>query len=58
VNIAIMIFLRAQGAIARYPAMLGMGASAGLMAGFLALFALIHLRRRAVHVEPARVEVG
>jgi putative peptidoglycan lipid II flippase len=40
------------------PAMLGLGPSAGLMAAFLALFAAIHLRRKATKAVPEVVEVG
>jgi hypothetical protein len=38
--------------------MLGMGASIGLVAGFAALFALIHFRRSAAKLEPSFVEAS
>lgn len=56
VNLVITSRLRADGRLAD-PAMLGMGASIGLIAGFAALFALIHFRRNAAKLEPSLVEL-
>jgi putative peptidoglycan lipid II flippase len=44
VNLAVMSILRRRGMLG-HPVTLGMGASIGLLAGFAALFAMIHLRR-------------
>jgi putative peptidoglycan lipid II flippase len=55
VNLAITSILLAQGRLVN-PAMLGLGASIGLFAGFAALFAMIHLRRRTRQLEPALAE--
>lgn len=55
VNLAVMSILRARGSLAE-PAMLGVGASIGLMAGFLVLFVLIHVRRKAE--SPAPYQIG
>jgi putative peptidoglycan lipid II flippase len=57
INVAVTSVLRAQGKLAD-PVMLGLGASIGLMAGFVALFTMIHMRRRAGALEPALVEAG
>ncbi len=57
VNLAITAALRADGKLAN-PAMLGVGASAGLIAGFATLFLLIHARRGATQREPALMETG
>jgi putative peptidoglycan lipid II flippase len=56
-NVGITSFLRASGRL-KDPALLGLGASIGLLAGFAALFAMIHLRRNAAKPEPALVEAG
>lgn len=56
-NVAITSFLRASGRL-RDPAFLGLGASIGLLAGFAALFVMIHIRRNAAKLEPALVEAG
>lgn len=53
-NIAISSLLLAHGMLSN-PAMLGMGASAGLLAGFAALFAMVHFRRNATKLEPSFV---
>jgi putative peptidoglycan lipid II flippase len=45
VNLALSSFLRTEGKLSD-PAMLGLGASAGLLAGFAVLFAMIRIRRR------------
>ena len=45
VNLAVMMALRAAGELGD-PAHLGWGASAGLLAAFAALFAMIHLRKK------------
>jgi putative peptidoglycan lipid II flippase len=55
VNLAITSILLAQGRLVN-PAMLGLGASIGLFAGFAALFAMIHLRRRTRQLEPVLAE--
>jgi putative peptidoglycan lipid II flippase len=51
VNLAISSFLRAEGKLAD-PAMLGLGASMGLIAGFAALFAMVQFQRRSEHLAP------
>ena len=51
VNVLVMSFLRAEGKLGD-PAMLGAGASTGLAMGFAALFAMVHMRRKAVAVAP------
>ena len=51
VNLLVMSLLRAEGKLGD-PAMLGAGASVGLATGFAALFAMVHLRRKAVAVAP------
>ncbi len=56
-NLAITSFLRASGTLGD-PALLGLGASVGLLAGFAALFVMIHLGRNAAKLEPALVEAG
>lgn len=55
VNFAISSMLLARGMLTN-PVMLGLGASAGLLAGFAALFAMIHLRRNAAKLEPSLIE--
>ena len=57
VNLAITSVLRADGRLAN-PALLGAGASAGLIAGFATLFLLIHARREAAQPEPALAQAG
>ncbi len=57
VNLIVTSMLRADGRLAD-PAMLGMGASIGLVAGFAALFALMHFRRNAAKLEPTLVEAS
>lgn len=56
-NFAISSFLLAHGMLMN-PVMLGFGASAGLLASFAALFAMIHLRRHAVEIEPSFAEAS
>ena len=56
-NLAITSLLRVQGKLAN-PAMLGMGASIGLLAGFAALFTMIHLQRNAAKLQPSMVQAG
>jgi putative peptidoglycan lipid II flippase len=58
VNFALMVFLRSRHVLQGNPGILGLGASGGLMAGFIVLFALIHLRRRTLEMEPAHAEAG
>jgi len=55
VNLVISSILRAQGKLMS-PGTLGLGASIGFLAGFAALFAMIHLRRNAAKLEPSLVE--
>jgi len=57
VNLALMSWFLAQGRLMS-PPMLGLGASAGLVTGFLTLFAMIHVRRRAGSPAPSLVEAG
>lgn len=57
VNLIVTSMLRADGRLAD-PAMLGMGASIGLVAGFAALFALMQFRRNAAKLEPTLVEAS
>jgi putative peptidoglycan lipid II flippase len=56
-NLAITSFLRMEGKLTN-PAMLGTGASIGLLAGFAALFTMIHLQRNAAKLQPSLVEAG
>lgn len=56
-NLAITSFLRATGHL-KDPALLGLGASVGLLAGFAALFIMIHIRHNAAKLQPALVEAG
>ena len=51
VNIVITSILRSQGKLMS-PGTLGLGPSIGFLAGFAALFAMIHLRRNAAKLEP------
>ena len=55
VNIGITSLLRSQGKLMS-PGTLGLGASIGFLAGFAALFAMIHLRRNAAKLEPALMQ--
>jgi putative peptidoglycan lipid II flippase len=55
VNLAVTFVLRAEGKLSD-PALLGVGPSVGLTAGFAALFALIHFQRNAAKLEPLFVE--
>lgn len=57
VNLAASSILLARGMLSN-PAVLGLGASAGLLAGFAALFTMIHLRRNTAKLEPSLVEAG
>jgi putative peptidoglycan lipid II flippase len=50
VNLTVTSVLRAEGKLTD-PVMLGWGASIGLIAGFAALFTMIHIRRRAATPE-------
>lgn len=54
VNVVVMMWLRAENNL--QPSHLGWGASAGLLAGFTALFAMIHLRKKDGSV--AKVEAA
>jgi putative peptidoglycan lipid II flippase len=56
-NVAISSVLLNRGMLTN-PVMLGLGASAGLLAGFAALFAMIHLRRNAANLKPSLVQAG
>jgi putative peptidoglycan lipid II flippase len=50
VNLAVTSILRGRGMLAN-PRTLGLGASIGLLTGFAALFAMIHLRRQSTALE-------
>jgi hypothetical protein len=52
-----MATLKANGQLTN-PAMLGAGASAGLIAGFVTLFLLVHTRRQAVLPEATLAEAS
>lgn len=54
-NVVISSILRARGVLMT-PAMLGLGASAGLLTGFAALFTMIHLRRGPVQLASPQAE--
>jgi len=54
VNLAITSILRSHGKLMT-PGTLGLGASIGFLAGFAALFAMIHLRRNTAKLEPSLV---
>jgi len=54
-NFAISSVLLARGKLMD-PAMLGLGASIGFLAGFAALFTMTHLRRSTAKLEPSFVE--
>lgn len=56
-NLAVSSFLRAEGRLGD-PAMLGVGPSIGLVAGFVVLFGLIHLTRRPVVGAKPQVETN
>jgi putative peptidoglycan lipid II flippase len=56
INVAVMMLLRSRHALEGDPAILGLGASAGMMAGFIILFALIHLRRRTLQLDPVTAQ--
>ena len=56
-NVAITYFLRVSGRL-KDPALLGLGASIGLLAGFAALFVMIHIGRNAAKLAPSLVEAG
>jgi len=55
VNVAVMLLLPRH-MLQGNPAILGLGASAGLMAGFIVLFTVIHLRRRALPIDPVAAQ--
>jgi putative peptidoglycan lipid II flippase len=55
-NFAISSVLLARGKLMD-PAMLGLGASIGFLAGFAVLFTMTHLRRSTAKLEPSLVEV-
>jgi putative peptidoglycan lipid II flippase len=55
-NFAISSVLLARGKLMD-PAMLGLGASIGFLAGFAVLFTMTHLRRSTAKLEPSFVEV-
>jgi putative peptidoglycan lipid II flippase len=57
VNLVVTSILRGQGKLSS-PVTLGLGASIGLLAGFAALFLMIHMRRQSAGVEPSLVEAG
>jgi putative peptidoglycan lipid II flippase len=57
VNLAVSSLLRADGKLSD-PAMLGVGASLGLAAGFAALFAMVHLQRKNVALTPALADAS
>jgi len=54
VNLAVTSTLRSQGRLTS-PITLGLGASAGLIAGFAALFAMIHVRRQTATLEQVQL---
>ena len=56
VNVAVMMLLRSRHALEGNPAILGLGATAGLMSGFIVLFAIIHLRRRGIQLGPVTAQ--
>ena len=55
VNLIVTTLLRAEGRLAD-PAMLGVGPSIGLVSGFVVLFSMIHLRRKAMLIAQPLVE--
>jgi putative peptidoglycan lipid II flippase len=56
-NVIITSVLHAEGKLTN-PAMLGLGASAGLLTGFAALFAMVHARRTSAKMAGSLVEAG
>jgi putative peptidoglycan lipid II flippase len=50
VNLTVTSILRSQGRLTS-PAALGLGASIGLLTGFAALFAMVHIRRQGATLE-------
>ena len=56
VNVAVMMFLRSRHDLHGNPVVLGLGASAGLMTGFIVLFAVIHFRRRTPQLDPVTAQ--
>ena len=56
INLAVMSMLGWRGLLG-YAEILGLGASAGLMAGFAALYAAAHLRRQKTRLVPETAEV-
>lgn len=57
VNLAVSSFLKAEGKFSD-PAMLGVGPSVGLVAGFLVLFFLIHMSRKGLVMTSPLAEAG
>jgi hypothetical protein len=57
VNLVVTSILRSQGKLAS-PITLGLGASIGLLTGFAALFAMVHMRRQSAGVETTLAEAG
>lgn len=57
VNLTVTSILRSQGRLTS-PITLGLGASIGLLTGFAALFAMVHMRRQSARVESSLVEAG
>jgi putative peptidoglycan lipid II flippase len=57
INVIITSLLHAEGKLTN-PSMLGLGASAGLLTGFAALFAMVHLRRTSARMAGSLVEAG
>ena len=57
INVIVTSVLRAEGKLAN-PAMLGVGASVGLLTGFAALFAMVHMRRTSAKLAGSLVEAG
>jgi putative peptidoglycan lipid II flippase len=55
VNLMVTSILRGKGMLTN-PTTLGLGASIGLLAGFAALFAMIHMRRQSATLETPLVE--
>jgi putative peptidoglycan lipid II flippase len=54
VNLVVTSILRSQGKLTS-PITLGLGASIGLLTGFAALFAMVHMRRQSVTLEPVQL---
>jgi putative peptidoglycan lipid II flippase len=57
VNLIATSILRAEGRL-NSPVSLGFGASLGLLAGFVVLFAMVHARRQSTKFEASLVEAG